>query len=236
MSVAVSVIVPYFNEPNIINTYQVLTSYLKEKFSDYELIFVDDGSDIYESNPLGSVLADDVRVKQIVFPKNFGRGKAVIEGFHNAKGNALAYIDGDLEIDHNQLKTMVKSLHIYDAVIGCKHIAGSQMSAPKFRVVASLLFNGIVRLLLGSALHDHQTGLKVFRRDVVLSVLDKMKEKRWLFDIELLYVMQIRHHNILEVPVKVAYATKLPRLSFITEFVLLPWKLLSIKQHHSYEK
>ena len=48
---------------------------------------------------------------------------------------------------------------------------------------------------------DTQCGAKIFRKEAIKSVIGKMKEKRWAFDVELLYQMNKNGYRIKSVPI-----------------------------------
>lgn len=102
MAAFFSLVVPFYNEKNCQN-YQRLTDYLIDRFPQYELIFVNDGSDQTLVLNLEKAIKQDLRAKLISYSRNQGRDYAIIQGFKKAKGQYLAYIDGDFEISHTYL-------------------------------------------------------------------------------------------------------------------------------------
>ena len=227
-----SLIVPFYNENEICQNYQELTTYLKKHFLNYELILVSDGSQSSLVSSLKTEIQGDSRTKLIHYPQNQGRGHAVKQGFKQAEGEYLAFIDGDLEIKPIYLKKMIKLLKKYDVVIASKFLPQSQVSSPLFRRLASRLFNLIVRLGLGSKVVDHQTGLKIFRCQVIDSILPRIKEKRWLFDVELLYLIQKEGYSIKEVPIAISYGFGKIGKSLFNDFSKLLMAIFLIRWRH----
>ncbi len=96
-----SIIIPvYFNELNIPHTYQKLI----EKFShirtfEYEIIFVDDGSQDQSYPILKKLAQKDEKVKLIKLSKNFGSHLAILAGLENATGECATMISADLQDD-----------------------------------------------------------------------------------------------------------------------------------------
>jgi dolichol-phosphate mannosyltransferase len=93
-SLAVSVVVPLFNEEENVPILQFeLTAALTGL--DYEIIFVDDGSSDHTVERIA--LAPGIRVLR--FEKNAGQSAALYAGLHSARGRTAVLIDGDLQND-----------------------------------------------------------------------------------------------------------------------------------------
>ena len=93
-----SVIIPIYNEARIINTlYDRLVTAVKQVTTDYEFIFVNDGS---KDDSLKAVLAlaeKDTNVLFVDFSRNFGHQIAVSAGLNYVSGDCIVIIDGDLQ-------------------------------------------------------------------------------------------------------------------------------------------
>ena len=72
-SLLISVVIPIFNEEGSLEIlYNKLTSTL-EKYSSWEIIFVDDGSDDESLTIMQNIVEKDKRVKIITFYRNYGK-------------------------------------------------------------------------------------------------------------------------------------------------------------------
>ncbi len=93
-----SVVIPLYNEQDIIpELYQRLSLSVSQVTTDYELIFINDGSiDLTLAN-LIEITRTDSRVKYISLSRNFGHQIAVTAGLEHSKGKAVVIIDGDLQ-------------------------------------------------------------------------------------------------------------------------------------------
>lgn len=227
-----SIIVPFYNEKDICRNYKILSSYLSEHISSYELIFVSDGSDKETVDPLKGLIKKDPNAKLISYSVNRGRGYAVMQGFKNALGDYLAYIDADLEISHEYLIPLFEKLKKYDAVIANKFHHDSKVVSPFIRRLSSRLFNAAIQIGLGSKIKDHQVGLKGFRKEAIRKILPSIKEKRWLFDLELLYLLQKRNNSIIDIPINITYGFKEIQGSFIVDFLKLFVIMFVIRNRH----
>jgi len=167
----------------------------------YELILVDDGStddtrDIIERFAAG---ADDARVKAVFHESNQGRGAAVATGFKTASGEVLGYIDVDLEVHPCYVPAcyaMVRSgadcvlaRRIYKVSVRRLH-----------RHLASWGYKWLRKRMIGGPDCDTESGYKFFKRDVILPVLDAVRDKHWFWDTEVIMELYRRGCSIRELP------------------------------------
>lgn len=109
MSTILSIIIPIYNEEQIIpELYQRLTNAAKEITSDYELIFINDGSKDRSILELVNLSQQDSKVYFINFSRNFGHQIAVTAGIDYCKGDAVVIIDGDLQDPPELIPEMYK--------------------------------------------------------------------------------------------------------------------------------
>lgn len=218
--VYLSLIVPMYNEGgNIAKRYKQLSDWCRVHPLGCELIFSDDGSRDDTVKVLDRLSHSDKTVTIIQGGRNRGRGGAVRSGFKVAKGDLVGYIDSDLEITPKNISYCLKRLGRADGVVVSKHLAGSKVETPVFRRAASKLFNYWVRKVLSSKVTDHQAGLKIFRKSVIDSVLDLVKDDGWLFDVEFLYHAQKLGFSIVEVPIEIRYGYGKFRQSMVWDFL-----------------
>ena len=94
----VSVVVPCYNEESVIEeTNAQLNSVLAGAFTDYEIVYVNDGSKDRTKDLLLSFKEDFSKVKSIHFSRNFGHQPAVSAGIKHATGDYIIIIDADLQ-------------------------------------------------------------------------------------------------------------------------------------------
>jgi glycosyltransferase involved in cell wall biosynthesis len=115
---SVSIIIPVYNEEeNISHLYERLKKVTDLIESDFEFIFINDGS-VDESFRLLNNLADkDDSVKVIDFSRNFGHQLAVTAGLDFCKGDCAVIIDADLQDPPELIESMIEKWHEgYDVV------------------------------------------------------------------------------------------------------------------------
>lgn len=93
-----SVVIPVFNEQeNITVLHSRLTTVLEGIHMDYEIIFVDDGSNDNSLNQLQNLSVKDKRVLIVELARNFGHQVSITAGLDFARGQAVAVMDADLQ-------------------------------------------------------------------------------------------------------------------------------------------
>jgi dolichol-phosphate mannosyltransferase len=98
MTCDLSIVVPVYNEEKSIRLmYDRLLASITVISSNFEIIFVNDGSRDNSFLELVKLSKEDARVKYINFSRNFGHQIAVTAGLDKTKGDAVVIIDGDLQ-------------------------------------------------------------------------------------------------------------------------------------------
>jgi putative glycosyltransferase len=95
----------YCSERFIPEFYRRITASASHVCSDFELIFVNDGSPDDSLNVAVALAEKDPRVTVIGLSRNFGHHKALMTGLAHAKGDQVLLIDVDLEEPPESLET-----------------------------------------------------------------------------------------------------------------------------------
>ena len=181
----------------------------------YEIIPVDDGSTDGTAAVLEKWAAGGERRRPVVLERNGGKGNALKSGFAASSGSLVLLLDGDLDILPGYLPGFLKVMEAEgaDIVIGSKRHPKSRVKYPWHRRVASAVYYSLVRVFIGLPISDTQTGMKLFRRDVLRDALDRMLVKTYAFDLELLAIAFGRGAKIAEAPVAIRFGDKFGALS-----------------------
>lgn len=98
LSPLLSVVVPVYNEEMVIREmHSRLTNVLDSYGIDYEILFVNDGSQDGTLGIVKQLCNQDKRIKLISFSRNFGHQIAITAGMDKASGQAVVIIDADLQ-------------------------------------------------------------------------------------------------------------------------------------------
>jgi len=166
MAQDLSVVIPVHNEaPNIDQLYRELHQILSSSGHDYELVFVDDGSNDTTLDQLKKLRVTDSRIKIIRFRRNFGQTAAFAAGFAYASGAVIVTMDGDLQNDPADIPRLIARLEDgYDVVCGWRRPRHDPWLT---RRLPSMVANWLISWSTGVRLHDYGCSLKAFRSEVV---------------------------------------------------------------------
>lgn len=104
-----SVVVPIFNEQeNLPELRRRMTAALDATNEPWELVLVNDGSRDRSPDLIRQYHAEDPRIKLVNLSRNFGHQPAVTAGIHNATGDCVVLIDGDLQDPPEVIPRMVE--------------------------------------------------------------------------------------------------------------------------------
>lgn len=203
--VALSLVVPAFNEAKRIGaSLPVFQAYLETK-GRAELIVVDDGStdgtaDVVREGARGS----PVPVRVFRCGVNRGKGHALKVGFAASRGECVMFTDADLSTPIEEGDRLLERIAAGAAVaIGSRKLARSRIDVrqPWLRERMGMAFTALVRLLICDV-SDATCGLKAMRGDVGRDLFARARLHDWSFDAEILFLAHFLGHEIAEVPVR----------------------------------
>ncbi len=205
----VSVIIPSYNEGMRIEDSIKETMRTFDDFGcQYEIIVVDDGS--YDNTPevLKRISKNHPQVIAVENKKNFGKGRALKKGFRFCSGEWTVFLDADLTLHPMQISTFFDIMRLDDAdiVIGSKFHPNSKIQYPASRRFISLGYYYLIKILFGLPLRDTQTGLKLFKSEVLKKVLPRILVKEFAFDIEVLVNAHRLGYRIVEAPISLNHS------------------------------
>jgi glycosyltransferase involved in cell wall biosynthesis len=163
-----SVVIPTLNEaPSLEELHRQLVAVADEQNYDLQAIFVDDGSTDGTWKAIEKLARLDPRVLGIRFRRNFGKAAALSAGFDAAIGEIIVTLDADLQDDPAEIPNLIARLDEgFDVVNGWKQ----ERHDPWHKTWPSKVFNVLVSWMTGVELHDHNCGIKCFRRGVINEV------------------------------------------------------------------
>ena len=134
-----------------------------------------------------------------------GKGFAVLEGFKGSLyGNAdyIGFVDADCSTEPEEFLRLAEAIGKDDGVIASRYLPGAIVSPKQSfkRIVVSRVFNILVRSLFFMNYRDTQCGAKIFKRNLIEKVIEKIGTTQWAFDIDLLYRIKCEGFKIKEEP------------------------------------
>src|SRR5262249_32833021 len=109
----VSLILACFNEAgHLEESVREIVGVLDSTRWRYEIIFVDDASSDETCSIIDRIMTNyrSPDMTKLVHAKNAGRGKTVCDGFRQAKGDIVGYIDVDLEVHARYIPSCVQAI------------------------------------------------------------------------------------------------------------------------------
>jgi dolichol-phosphate mannosyltransferase len=175
-----SVVIPCFNEELVLRAaHQRLSQTLSaiEDF-DYELIFVDDGSQDRTFEILAELQSHDRHARAIRLSRNFGHQIAVTAGLEAASGEVIVVIDADLQDPPEVISEMVKLWRQGNHVV-----YGSRTTRPgesRFKLMTAKAYYRIINRLSDTSIPVDTGDFRLMDRKVVEVLLAMPERGRFL--------------------------------------------------------
>lgn len=196
----VSIIFPCYNAMEYLD--EAIESILKQSYSNFELITIDDGSSDGTLSFLKQVAQKDARVRVIENEHNMGLIHTLNKGINLAKGDYIARMDADDICSPNRIEVLMKHLHQTGcSIISCNfnyinekgaYVRGNHLKAISQEQIkfSSFLFTPIGHAMLvgkkqafidhpykkeNTTLHteDYELWSRMLRNNVTFSNLDQ---------------------------------------------------------------
>jgi glycosyltransferase involved in cell wall biosynthesis len=164
-----SIVIPIHNEEHsILPLYDRLTTVLEQLQRPYEILFVDDASSDRSFELLANLVETDGRLKIIRLRRNFGQTAALSAGFHEAVGDVVVAMDGDLQHAPEDIPALLQKIDEgYDIASGWRQ---RRVDNPIMRKIPSRVANWLMAKASGVALRDFGTTFKAYRAEVLKDV------------------------------------------------------------------
>lgn len=174
-----SVVVPIFNEEEVLNElYKRLTTVMEKLDGKYEIIFVDDGSKDRSFQILKDLHQKNKKIKIIRFSRNFGHQIAITAGVDHALGKATIIIDADLQ-DPPELipKLIEKWREGYEIVCAARKKREGESFFKRF---TALLFYTLIRKISNIDILTEAGDFRLIDRKVVESLKNIRERNRFV--------------------------------------------------------
>jgi glycosyltransferase involved in cell wall biosynthesis len=164
-----SIVIPVHNEEHsILPLYDRLTAVLEAVHRPYEIIFVDDASNDRSFERLANLVETDPRLTVVRLRRNFGQTAALSAGFHEAKGEVVIAMDGDLQHAPEDIPALLEKIDEgYDIASGWRR---ERVDNAITRKIPSRIANWLMAKASGMELRDFGTTFKAYRAEVLKDV------------------------------------------------------------------
>jgi dolichol-phosphate mannosyltransferase len=236
ITLKICIIIPAHNEEKrIIGRFDDLRNTVTKKYGkSVTIVVADDGSTDKTRRIVQRYAKKHGHIQLIDDKIKAGKGGALIKGFEfvckNDSPDIIGFVDADLSYPGSEMIRLIEVLlknKDVDGVIASRYMKGSNVIGKlgTSRYIASRSYNAFVRTLFGIKIKDTQAGCKFFRGKVLCGILGHMHLSDMCFDINLLYELKLRNHNVMEVPVtmsvinsgtKIKVSKEIPKMFLVT--------------------
>src|SRR5438874_8218056 len=166
-----SIVIPVKNEADNITPLVDEISATLDGLIEYEIIYVDDGSDDATASEISRLTGTSPQVRLLRHARNYGQSAAISTGVHAARGTWIATLDGDGQNDPTDLPAMWhlarkaprSSMLLITGYRQRRHDRWSKR-------IASRLANAVRARCLGDRTPETGCGLKLFPRSLFLDL------------------------------------------------------------------
>ena len=176
----ISVVVPCYNEEEALPIfYEEITKVAKEiENSEFEFLFINDGSKDKTLEELKKLSKQDERVRYISFSRNFGKESAMYAGLKEATGDYVVIMDVDLQDPPKLLIEMYNTLEQkeYDCV-ATRRV--TRKGEPKIRSFFARMFYKIINKISKTEIIDGARDFRMMTRQMVNAILEMSEYNRF---------------------------------------------------------
>jgi dolichol-phosphate mannosyltransferase len=176
----VSIVISVYNEEgNILELYKQINFHLQKcQNIIHELIFVNDGSRDKSLDILKSLAMLDKKVRVVNFARNFGHELAMTAGLDYANGEAVIFMDADLQHPPELLPEIIKKWQDGHEVVLTKIIENHDKGI--FKKILSYCFYKFINLISETKIAAQTPDFRLINRRYV-NILQKMRENTRMF-------------------------------------------------------
>ncbi|GLF97227.1 glycosyltransferase family 2 protein [Streptomyces yaizuensis] len=173
----ISIVVPCFNESEVIETFHTtLVGVLEPTGREYEICYVDDGSSDHTRAHLQELASADRRTRYTSFSRNFGKESAMLAGLRMSRGEAVVLMDADLQHPPGLIPRMLELQgHGYDQVVAQRDRSGDGM----VRTMLSQAYYRLVRRFMDVEVVDGAGDFRLLSRRAVNALLSLPESNRF---------------------------------------------------------
>jgi len=201
-----SIVIPVYNEKNLILDVLKKVNEIKIDNADIEIIVVDD----FSTDGTREILKNDglkYASKILYHEVNKGKGAALKTGFNEISGNIAIVQDADFEYDPMEIPSVVKPIinGEADVVYGSRFL-NNKYKGYKQNQLANKTLTILSNLMTGLKVTDMETCYKAFSAEFIKNI--DIKEKRFGFEPEITAKVARAKLNLKEVPISYYPRTK----------------------------
>lgn len=183
----ISVVVPCYNEEDVLlDFYKEISHVLSDKVdcSDYEVVFIDDGSSDRTCDIVKNFAKNDSHIEYVSLSKNFGKESAMYAGLKYADGDYTVIMDADLQHPPKYIPEMFKEIKTgkYDMIATRRKNRGNE---PKFRTICSETFYKLMNTISGIDLRNNAMDYRMLNKtskDAIINLTEYNRFSKGIFE------------------------------------------------------
>ena len=188
-----SIIIPIYNEQNTLPSLLKKLNKLDKKL---EIIIIDDGS----SDETADILHNQKTIKVLRSEINQGKGKSIRNGIKIACNKNIILIDGDLEIDIDQIPNLINTYeHKGFEVLSGKRWNKSEKFEFDIYRIGNFFINGLFNILFNTNFNDILCCVKIIDKELINSLY--LISNGFDIEIEIMSKLTTKRVKTYEVPV-----------------------------------
>ena len=175
-SLELSIVIPVLNEEQSLpHLMEKLQEILQGLVNEYEIIFVDDGSTDNSAKVVENMSLTNPRIKLLSFSRNFGHQIALSAGMDFAKGNAVIFMDADLQHPPDLIPQMIKKWQEGNDIVYTlrKNTKGISF----FKNTCAELFYSIFRQITRLPLESNAADFRLLDKKIVAIFKAQIRER-----------------------------------------------------------
>ncbi len=200
----ISAVIPLYNEEEVIDEFSTrLIRSLQELGSDYEVIFIVEGTDA-TLEKVNQLSEENYRVRVEYNQKRLGLGRALKRGLElvDSSSNYVLTMDSDLNHDPEEITRLLQASKEADVVVGCRTKSrGLVQELPFFKRMISASTNWLLRRAFKIKYSDITSGFRIYSTKTVESVREELVAKNFEVTAEILIRAKKKGFSITEVPI-----------------------------------
>lgn len=175
----ISIIVPCFNEQEVIPIFfNELEKTRKKINTDFEYIFIDDGSTDGTLDVIRSLSKEKNYVRFISFSRNFGKESALYAGLKASNGSLVTVMDADLQDPPELLPQMIELIETTDVdCVGTRRL--NRKGEPPIRSLFAKTFYKLINKISDTEMIDGVRDYRLMTRQMVDSILELKEYNRF---------------------------------------------------------
>ena len=196
----ISIIVPVYNEEEVLEAF--INSFFKEinLKESYEIIFVNDGSTDHTENVIKSAMRKHKQIRMISYHPNRGLGHALRSAFKSAKGRIIVTMDSDLAHPPSLISKLKEKIDEgLDVAIGSRYVPSAGIKGvPYHKDLLSRLTNKLTGFVIRSDIKDVTSGFRAYNAMLLKKI--GTKERGFEVELEILVKLIKKGARVAEIP------------------------------------